>query len=256
MLIGLIIYLYFLIWYFVGIRRRDFSVFDVAWGSGLLLPIAIAAATHPPLSNGKILLLFLVIIWAVRLTFHLSSRYMSQGKDQRYKELESPWGNRWRLHGFFKVFLLQATFASIIILPELSYMLLPHATAIGPLSLLGVVVALVGFRVESIADSQLKDFKSQNERPPFFREGLWKYSRHPNYVGEVMFWWGLWLFCAPHVPLWTIVGPLTIHLLIRYVSGVPLIEKRWKEKSGFEEYANAVPIFWPCLFRRKSKKGE
>lgn len=245
------VYLYFFICYLISIKKKDFSLFDLAWATGLLLPLALAAFFTPPLSTGKIILVTLVLVWAVRLTSHLSMRYRTHGKDRRYQKMESSWGNRWQLHGFFKVFLIQATLAWIIILPEILYLLLDHKVSIGPLSLVGIVVALIGFRIEAIADSQLADFKNDPSHPPFLQEGLWKYSRHPNYVGEVLFWWGVWIFCSAHVPIWTVISPLTLHLLIRYVSGVPLVEEQWKKNPAFAAYAASVPVFWPFFKANK-----
>lgn len=238
-------YLYFFIWYCFSLRKKDFSLFDLAWGSGVILPAIIAFPERA--SPIKSLLIFLLLLWAIRLTVHLTQRHRHVGKDKRYLEMSQTWGRLWPIHGFFKVFLLQSTIACFTILPAL-FLILSPAESIPTISYLGGIIAGLGFVLESAADYQLKQFKLKKTAVPFMREGVWRYSRHPNYVGEVMFWWGIWIFSLPYIPYWTFLSPLMMHLLIRYVSGVPLIEKHWKKNRAFPSYEKEVPIFWPFYF--------
>ncbi len=235
-------YLYFLVWYGISIRKKDFSLFDLAWGGGVVLPAIIAFPFR--MTPIKILLITLILLWAIRLTVHLTERYRRVGKDKRYQEMSQNWGKLWPIHGFFKVYLLQSTLACFVILPVLLLILSP-ADSIPMISYLGAFIAALGLLLESVADYQLKQFKLQKSQIPFMREGVWKYSRHPNYVGEVIFWWGIWICCLPYIPYWTVLSPIMMHLLIRYVSGVPLLENHWKKNPEFLSYEKQVPIFWP-----------
>lgn len=243
----MITYLYFFVWYCISLRKKDFSFFDLAWGGGVILPTIVAFPTR--ISPIKSILITLTILWAIRLTVHLNERYRRVGKDRRYLDMSQTWGKFWPIHGFFKVFLLQSTIACFVILPVLLLILSP-AYSIPMISYLGVLIAALGLVLESVADYQLKLFKLKKSQDPFMRDGVWKYSRHPNYVGEVVFWWGIWICCLPYIPYWTVLSPLMMYLLIRYISGVPLLENHWKKNPDFRSYEKEVPIFWPfSLFR-------
>lgn len=235
-------YLYFFVWYCISLRKKDFSLFDLAWGGGVILPAIVAFPFR--MSLIKSILIILISLWAIRLTVHLTDRYRRVGKDRRYQEMSQTWGKLWPIHGFVKVFLLQSTIACFVILPPL-LLILSSADSIPMISYLGATIAGLGLVLESVADYQLKEFKLKKSQTPFMREGVWKYSRHPNYVGEVIFWWGIWIYCLPYIPYWSVLSPLMMHLLIRYVSGVPLLENHWKKNPEFPIYAKEVPIFWP-----------
>ena len=115
------------------------------------------------------------------------------------------------------------------------------------LVIIGFIVWLIGFYFESVGDKQLANFIHNPEnKGKLMTEGLWKYSRHPNYFGEVTQWWGIWII-ALSVPYgWVaIIGPITITILILFVSGVPLLEKKYKGRSDFEAYKKRTSIFIP-----------
>jgi steroid 5-alpha reductase family enzyme len=235
-------YLYFFIWYLLSLQKKDFSIFDLAWGGGVILPAFIAFFSR--VTPVKSLLIVLIFLWAARLTLHLTRRYQQMGEDRRYKAWMQIWGNSWRLQGFFKVFFVQATIAVIVIIPALSF-ILSDTESIATVSYLGSIISGFGLSLETIADYQLEQFKLKKSPQPFLREGVWRYSRHPNYVGEVLFWWGIWVFCIPSISYWTVICPLILYLVIRYVSGVPLVEQAWKAKPSFATYEKEIPIFWP-----------
>lgn len=238
----IIVFTYFFIWFAVAVWKRDFSLFDIAWGGGLFLPIAYGYLNR--ISPSTTLLVLLMFLWALRLTLHIAKRHGIAGKDRRYLEMVKNWGRFWIYHGFFKVYILQATLACLIIVPEIYFVISPPGK-LSIFSWIGFLLSLSGLLAEMVADYQLNAFKSKRSNGYFLQEGLWKYSRHPNYVGEVIFWWGLWIFCLPVVSIWTFVGPLTIYILLRYVSGVPPLENHWMKNPEFKEYAEKVPIFWP-----------
>ena len=115
------------------------------------------------------------------------------------------------------------------------------------ISILGILVWLIGFLFESVGDSQLNKFiKDPANNGKIMTTGLWKYSRHPNYFGEVTQWWGIWLIAISSTYNWvSLLGPLTITLLILKVSGIPLLEKKMSEQKDFLEYSRKTSIFIP-----------
>jgi len=117
---------------------------------------------------------------------------------------------------------------------------------------MGAFVFLFGFLFETVADFQLKRFvKDPANRGRLMTSGLWAWSRHPNYFGEAVLWWGLFLVSVDSSNGWlALLSPVTITVLVRWVSGVPLLEKKWAGRPDFEEYKKRVPVFLPFIPRR------
>jgi steroid 5-alpha reductase family enzyme len=123
----------------------------------------------------------------------------------------------------------------------------------GVIQIIGLTIWTFGFVLEFLADSQLKSFlANQNNHGKILQDGLWRYSRHPNYFGEVLQWWGLWLiiFTLPFGWL-ALISPVMITVLILFVSGVPLLENKYKNNKNYQNYAKRTSIFVPWL----PKKG-
>lgn len=120
-------------------------------------------------------------------------------------------------------------------------------TPIGWLDMVGLVVWGIGFFFEVIGDRQLQLFVARPEnRGKLMTSGLWKYSRHPNYFGELTMWWGIWLISVSVVGgVWTILAPITITVLLRYVSGVPLLEKKYTGNPEWEIYRQKTSVLIP-----------
>ncbi len=123
---------------------------------------------------------------------------------------------------------------------------------IGIMGLLGIIVWTIGFYFESVGDAQLKMFVSNPEnKGKVMQTGLWRLSRHPNYFGEVTQWWGIWLITLTGITWWVgILGPLTITTLILFVSGVPLLEKKYAGRPEFEDYKKRTSVFFPLPPRK------
>jgi steroid 5-alpha reductase family enzyme len=114
----------------------------------------------------------------------------------------------------------------------------------------GLFVWHVGFLFEVVGDRQLKSFVTNTEnKGRIMKSGLWKYTRHPNYFGEATLWWGIWLLTYGSEYFWLgLIGPITITILLRFVSGVPMAEMRYKDNAEFIEYAKKTPAFVPNFF--------
>lgn len=240
----------------VSVVRRDSSIVDWLWAPGFALIAWVAFLLTETMSLAGILVLGLVSLWAVRLGGHLFLRNLSEGEDPRYAAMRKKAGRRWWWSSYVTVFLLQAGLIWLISAPiQLAIGSSAPASGAPWLAVLGGGVALAGLVIEGIADAQLKRFRAgASDHQQILSGGLWRYSRHPNYFGDALFWWGLWLIVLP-LPygLWTIFSPLLMTFLLVKVSGVPMLERGLRAtKPGYEAYAACTSAFIPWF----PKKGE
>ncbi len=232
-----------LLW-LVSLAVKNASIMDIAWGP-LFLTAAVTAPWPPMHLPRYALVVGLLALWATRLAAHVARRM--NGEDPRYAAWRQQHGRIWWIRSLFQVFLLQAAIIAIITLP-IQWSL----TDDGPLDWrdgAATITILLGLLIEATADRQLRRHK-QSGAGGILQTGLWAWSRHPNYLGEAIIWWGFWLFTFPTDPLnpqqWTpIIAPLLMTYLLRYVSGVPLLEATMKDRPGWQEYAQRTPIFLP-----------
>jgi steroid 5-alpha reductase family enzyme len=229
----------------VIVKRNDIA--DIAWGIGILL----AAATSYLLSAEKSLLmnllLLLLALWSLRLSIRIFLRNINKEEDYRYKKWRDDWGKWFYLRSYFQVYLLQGFLMIVVGYSAIHASLYSSGNSIGILTLVGVGVWSIGYFFEVMGDLQLGRFiKSKPQAGVVLSTGLWKYTRHPNYFGEVTMWWGLWLMVAT-LPLSYIalISPLTITYLILKVSGIPMLEKRFEGNSNFETYKKRTSAFFP-----------
>lgn len=233
-------------------RNQRYDGIDSLWG--LLFTVAVATVLlqqAPSPSSISWLVALMVSAWGIRLSLHIGGRFLrSKQEDPRYVELRSHWPqSHIALQVYCKVFLVQAILSVMIALPAL--LLIQYGdNANLALAYIGGAVWLIGIGIEIIADAQLKRFVSQPEHKGLLMQsGLWSRSRHPNYFGEVLLWWGIGIM-ALGVPYgWIgLLGPLTITLLITRVSGLPPAEKRMAQKQGWDTYRQKTPILIPKLW--------
>ncbi len=243
-LIALALFLYMSVWFIVACLLRRNDIADIAWGLGFVL-LSWLAFSFSEMSLRSVLVNILVTIWGLRLAWHIARRNLRKPEDSRYAAWRATW-EHFYLRSYFQIFLLQGVFLYVILLPVLFI----HASASESLHLLdalGVMIWVIGFFFESVGDRQLKDFLSNpTQKGKIMDQGLWAYSRHPNYFGEVLQWWGIFLLAAslPYGYL-TIVSPVTIMLLILFVSGVPILEKKYSGRPDFEAYKKRTSMFIP-----------
>jgi steroid 5-alpha reductase family enzyme len=241
-----ILLVYMSLWFVVSLIRKRNDVADVAWGLGFVLMTWASFFLSGDSGIRGMLVGVLVSIWGLRLAWHIHRRNKGKAEDYRYLAWRKEWGKWFYIRSYFQVYLLQGLFLFLIVSP----VLLINKNA-GPslvlLDFLGVAVWLVGFYFEALGDAQLARFiKNPENKGKLMQSGLWAYTRHPNYFGEVVQWWGLWLIALSVPGAWLgIVGPMTITFLILKVSGVPMLEKKLEGNPEFAEYKRKTSIFIP-----------
>jgi steroid 5-alpha reductase family enzyme len=232
----------------VLIKRNDIA--DIAWGLGFVLLAWSAYFLSVNIHWLVILVNILVTVWGLRLALHIYFRNRKKSEDYRYAEWRKQWGSMFYIRSYLQVFVLQGILLFLISIPV---MVLNKygAQNVPVVAYAGIVIWIIGFTFESLGDSQLNKFiKDPANKGRVLDTGLWKYSRHPNYFGEVTQWWGIWLIAITVTNNWfSLIGPCLITFLILKVSGIPLLEKKMLEQPGYREYARKTSIFIPWVHK-------
>jgi len=247
----LAVLLYMTVWFLLALWRRRNDLADIAWGGGFIAAALTAVLLQTGLASRARLVVLLVILWGLRLAVHIGLRNLGKGEDERYRKWREEWGRHWLLRSYLQVFLLQGFLLYLISLPVI-WTILAKPSPWTELDAIGLAVWIVGFFFEAVGDFQLARFKKDPvHRGKIIQQGLWRYSRHPNYFGEVTLWWGIYLLALSTPGGWmTIIGPLTITFLILKVSGIPLLEKKYVNNAAFQEYARRTSVFFPLPPRK------
>jgi len=216
--------------------------------TGSLTYLSVTAFALAIKGDGRsVLLATLIGVWALRLGSFLFLRIRDAGSDQRFDRIK-PFFLRflmtWTLQGLWVLFTAGAALAA---------MTSDRVVAIGPVAVAGTVLWLAGFAFEVVADRQKRAFRRDAaNRDRFIRNGLWAWSRHPNYFGEILLWLGVSVIAAPALAGWqyaTLISPLFVYLLLMRVSGVPFLERqalqRWGDEPAYRAYREATPVLFP-----------
>ena len=239
---------YMTIVWIISLPLRNASIVDIAWGPGFAAVALAVAALRRNLSIVDVGVMILVGVWALRLAIHVLVRNRGKGEDWRYRAWRDEAGGSFWWVSYFRVFLLQGIVMTLVSLPLAILLgsLLPER--IGVLAWVGGAVCGFGILFEAVADLQLARFKKQAEnKGKVMDRGLWRYSRHPNYFGESLVWWGFFLMALSvdkgYVGL---VSPLLMTFLLVRVSGVRMLEKGMrKRKPEYEDYIRRTSPFIP-----------
>ncbi len=232
-------------------RRQRLDTVDSAWGVGYVVVAWLIAGLEPHVRT--ILIAVLIDIWAIRLTHHIAARSAARGGDDpRYVALTAGWNKRFLWpRAYVSIFLLQGALILLVSLPTVfaAGRVVAHPL---PFLVAGSLLWLAGFVIESIADRQLQTFIAQpKHKGKLLDTGLWRRSRHPNYLGEIMQWYGIGLIaCSAHNGWIGLIGPAILNGLIRFVSGVPPIEKRKQKDPAYQAYMQRTNAIIPKLLAR------
>lgn len=237
----------------ISLPLRNVAIVDIFWG----LAVAGAGITWllvaEPGPRGA-LAVGLAVLWAARLALHILWRGRGKPEDRRYREIRARNEPNFAFKSLYLVFALQAVLAWIIAMPLFGAVWgpTPGSRPLGPLDALAAALWLAGFVLQAVADLQMARFQ---QRPDAGRavmnQGVWRYSRHPNYFGEVLMWWSIWLIAAGTGAWWTFFGPLLLTFLLLKVSGVALTEKDIaSRRPEYQDYIRRTSAFVPLPPRR------
>ena len=233
---------------------HDASIVDILWGPGFVVACVAALAVMGPASPRVVLALSLVIAWAARLAVHIYLRNRGRGEDSRYLLMRQRAGRGFAWRSLFEVFLLQALLLWLVSHPLLVVITAHEASRSAGLDVVALAVWLIGFAFETIGDLQLARFRlDPANRGGVLRTGLWGWTRHPNYFGEALIWWGFYLLAVGVPAGWvTIYAPALMTFLLIRVSGIGLLERTLRaSKPGYRDYMKEVSPFLPLPPRKR-----
>lgn len=239
-----------LVAWIISLIRKDASIVDPFWGPGFLVATITAFfASGGETSFRRVFLLSLVAIWALRLGIYLLRRNLAEGEeDYRYRQMREKWGEKFPWVSLGTVFLLQAALCWFIALPLIKVQSHPGPDTWTLLDIAGLTLWICGLFFEAVGDFQLSRFKADpSHRGKVLDTGLWRYTRHPNYFGDFLVWWGFFLVALNSPGGWmTVASPVLMSIFLMRVSGVTLLEKKLSEtRSGYREYKQRTNAFFP-----------
>jgi steroid 5-alpha reductase family enzyme len=229
----------------ISIPMRNVSIVDSLWSLMFFAAGVLYALGADPRSPRLAFVLWLVVLWAVRLSVYITARNVGKGEDHRYQEIRARNEPGFTWKSLYLVFWLQALLAWIISLPIFGAF--SGNAPLGFLDWLGIALWCVGFVFEAGGDWQLSRFKKNPANAgQVMNRGLWRYTRHPNYFGEFCIWWGFWLIALSAGAWWSLPGPLLISFLLLRVSGVTLLEKDiGNRRPQYADYVLKTNAFFP-----------
>jgi steroid 5-alpha reductase family enzyme len=241
-----IVSLMFVLW-IVGTMRRDVSLVDPFWGAGFTILAWTSVVQSRSFGPQALLIALLTSLWGLRLSLYLSWRNWGHAEDSRYAAMRTHHQQRFWYVSLATVFLLQAVIMWIVAMPIQAAILNRTNVSNNRLNIAGIALWAVGVFFETAGDLQLARFKSNPENAHrVMNQGLWSYTRHPNYFGDFCVWWGLYLVCASAGAWWTVFSPVLMSVLLLKVSGVTLLEKTiTSRRPDYAEYQRRTSAFFP-----------
>ena len=232
----------------VSLLVKNVSIVDIFWSLTILSIGWVYGAQSELITTPHLVVLAFLHLWAIRLAFYLAWRSWGEPEDKRYRAMRDARGTSFRWVSLFTVFWLQAGLAWLVSLPLL--FVFQADVTIRYADAFAIALFLIGFFFEAIGDWQMDRFRSDpNNRGQVCDGGLWRYTRHPNYFGEAVLWWGFWVFAlARSAPFWSVLSPLLLTFLLLRVSGARLLERSLiKEKPAYQDYVRRTSAFVPWM---------
>lgn len=242
---------YMTAWFLISTFFKRADLADTAWGLGFIYVVLFALDNNQNRNFIAYFALLLTSIWGLRLAVHVFTRNKGKKEDFRYAKWREDWGKWFLLRSYLQVFILQGLFLAIISLPVTFIARVSSEIMVSAWFLAGLLIWVFGIYFESVGDYQLRKFISKpSSKGKIMNLGLWKYTRHPNYFGEVTCWWGIYLILLSlNIPsafkLVGILGPLMITYTILFLSGIPLLEAKYKDNKDYQAYAKKTNKFFP-----------
>lgn len=231
----------------VSLLRRDASIVDIVWGLGFVLVAWAAKFVTGASGAGNWLLLLMVTVWGLRLAGYLAKRNLGKGEDFRYKAMRRKHGERFAIVSLYTVFGLQGALMFVVSLP-VTMGQRDTSAGTGFVVFLGFVVWAIGIYFEAVGDAQLARFKRDpRNEGQIMDQGLWALTRHPNYFGDALVWWGLAIVGSSQgAGVWAFLGAGVMTVLLVRVSGAAMLDRLLaKRKPGYAEYMARTSGFIP-----------
>jgi steroid 5-alpha reductase family enzyme len=247
MKLAILVFAYMTLVFVIALVKKDNSVVDIFWGPGFIAIAMFSLFRGATAGPHKMAVNILVILWGVRLAMHIFTRNRGKGEDFRYKQWRDTW-HHFILRSFFQIFMLQGIFLLIIAMP-VYYVNYLDNIGFRVTDWIGIALFATGFLFESVGDIQLFQFRrNPANKGKIITRGLWKITRHPNYFGEALIWWGFGFFALGLPYGWkTLISPVLITFMLRFVSGVPMLEKKYEGRPDWEEYKKKTAPFVPFV---------
>ena len=243
---GVVIGLMTALW-ILSLLIADVSIVDIFWGVGFAVIAWTSHALMPSPTQRSLVIVSLATAWGLRLAMHLARRNLGHGEDYRYRVMRAAHGTRFPLVSFGTVFLLQGVLMWIVSLPLQAAQRAEADAPLGWIDAAGILLWAIGIAFESVADAQLARFKrTTTAAGRVMDRGLWRYSRHPNYFGDFLVWWGFGCIALATGAWWSLIGPAVMSVLLLRVSGVALLERTITERRpAYRDYVARTSAFFP-----------
>lgn len=249
---------FFFLIFLLSVSLDKYSTVDIFWGASIIFnALVLGLYFQSTLTLSFYWLAAGVVLWGLRLSIYLGLRNGGKPEDFRYQDMRKKWGQKIKRNAYLKVFVTQGFFSFLM-----SLALVGSLHVDGSPSFIGVFIAwavfFTGFLFETLADHTLAQFKKDpSNKGKVCDKNVWALTRHPNYFGETLVWWSYpLLLLSSGISLgfgFALVSALIITWLLVFVSGVPLLEKRYQNDKGYIEYAKRTPILIPFTKKRNSK---
>ncbi|MDH4195122.1 MAG: DUF1295 domain-containing protein [Nitrospirota bacterium] len=229
----------------VSVIKRDVSIVDSMWSVMIFASALVYSSSVEPYWNRSSLVLTLVLLWAFRLTLYITWRNWGEPEDSRYQAIRRKYEPYFALKSLGIIFVFQALLAWIISMPLWVALTVPFQSSV--FDILAVALWMIGMIFEAVGDWQLARFKSNpTNRGKVMNRGLWRYTRHPNYFGECLIWWGFFLLVIPTGAWWSILSPVLLTFLLLKFSGVTMLEETIVDRRpAYREYIASTNAFIP-----------
>lgn len=236
------------LFFLIGALTNNHTYVDTAWGLSFIIVAHVTFWMQPAHSPIQWLVLAMVTLWGLRLFTHILQRTLGRTEDLRYQAMRRRMEKKKHatLKSYVQIYIFQGILALLIASPIILINAMPP-NRLAPWYPLGIAVWLLGFALEVVSDRQLKSFlANQQNQGSLMTTGLWQFSRHPNYFGETVLWWGIFLIALSFTGGWTsIFGPALLTFLLLKISGVPPAERLMQHLPGFTEYQRRTNMFIP-----------
>ena len=236
---------FFTVFFIVAQIIKNNSIVDIGWGLGFVLVTWALFLLFGSINPVTIITNILISMWGLRLFYHILKRNLFEAEDFRYANWRKAWGKWIVPRAFLQVFMLQGILQFAI--GSTSYYVNINELTFSWTSIIGVVVWFVGYFFEVVGDRQLKNHIKDPNKTGLLTTGLWRHTRHPNYFGEALLWWGLYVFVLLNgAPWYLVISPIVITSVLYFISP-PLLEKSMEKREGWHEYAMHTSMFVPFL---------